>query len=180
MIKAICVYCGSAAGNNPEFENIALELGTAFANRNIRLVFGGGQVGLMGACADACLEAGGEVEGVIPKALMELELAHSGVQKMHVVESMHDRKALMMQLSDAFIAMPGGIGTLDELFEIWTWRQLGMHDKPIGVLNVDGYWQPLRQLIDSVRENGLMPDGTRELVCWSDNITELLEQLAAN
>jgi len=140
---SVCVYCGSSSGDRPEYTVAARELGALFARREIRLVFGGGSVGLMGVLADAVLAAGGKVTGVIPRGLRTEELAHEGVSEMIVVESMHARKQRMVELSDAFIAMPGGIGTLDELFETFTWLQLGIHSKPVGLLNVAGYYDPL-------------------------------------
>jgi hypothetical protein len=178
-LKAVCVYCGSGHGDLPAYADAAWKFGELLAEREITLVFGGGHIGLMGAVADAVLEAGGRVEGVIPKSLVERELAHPSAQEMHVVESMHDRKALMAELSDAFVALPGGIGTLDELFEIWTWRQLGFHNKPLGLLDVEGYWQPLIKLADHMEEHDFVRGNTRGLLLDDTNPVALLEKLAA-
>lgn len=142
-MNRICVYCGSAAGANPAHREVAEKLGALLAARKIGLVYGGGNVGLMGVIADSTLRAGGEVIGVIPSVLLEKELGHSGVTKLHVTTSMHERKQLMADLSDGFIALPGGIGTLEELFETFTWLQLGFHAKPVGLLNVAGFYDHL-------------------------------------
>jgi uncharacterized protein (TIGR00730 family) len=142
-MKRVCVYCGSATGANPAHRDAAEKLGVLLATRGIGLVYGGGNVGLMGVIADAALRAGGEVIGVIPGALMDKELGHTGVTKLHVVASMHERKQLMADLSDGFIALPGGIGTLEEFFETLTWLQLGFHNKPVGLLNVAGFYEHL-------------------------------------
>ena len=137
---SICVYCGSRPGTEPAFAEAAREVGLWIAQNKGQLVYGGGHNGLMGMMADACLQAGGRVVGVIPKALVEKEWAHSGCSELHVVENMHERKSLMAERADAFLAMPGGIGTFEEFFEVWTWRQLGYHDKPVGLLNIQGYY----------------------------------------
>ena len=142
-MKRICVYCGSSPGADPVHRDAAEHLGALLAARGIGLVYGGGNVGLMGAVADGALRAGGEVIGVIPAALMQKELGHTGVTKLHVVASMHERKQLMADLSDGFIALPGGVGTLEELFETFTWLQLGFHDKPVGLLNVAAFYDHL-------------------------------------
>jgi uncharacterized protein (TIGR00730 family) len=136
---SVCVYCGSRAGNGAAFANAARAIGQAIGRRGWRLVYGGGRAGLMGSVADAALAAGSEVIGVIPKALMGRELGHGGLTELHVVDTMHERKRLMAERSDAFVALPGGIGTFEELFEVWTWLQLGYHDKPVGLLNATGY-----------------------------------------
>jgi uncharacterized protein (TIGR00730 family) len=138
-MRRICVFCGSSSGSRPQYRAATEELGTELARRNIRLVYGGGNVGLMGVLADAVLGAGGEAQGVIPENLMAREIGHRGLSKLHVVRSMHERKALMADLSDAFVALPGGFGTLEEFCEIVTWAQLGLHVKPCGILNVLGY-----------------------------------------
>ncbi len=158
----ICVYCGSASGWRSEHADAARALGRALARRGIGLVNGGGRVGLMGATADGALESGGEAIGVIPRALMDRELGHRGMTELRVVESMHDRKALMAELSDGFIALPGGIGTLEELFEAWTWAGLGIHAKPVGVLDVGGYWDPLLQMADRMVSEGYLPSHLRK------------------
>jgi uncharacterized protein (TIGR00730 family) len=142
-VKRVLVFCGSSPGLRPEYAECATELGRVLAARDLEVVYGGARVGLMGALADSALAAGGKVIGVIPGRLVEHEIAHAGLTKLHVVETMHERKALMAELSDAVIAMPGGSGTLDELFELFTWKQLGLHRKPIGLLDATGYWQPL-------------------------------------
>lgn len=155
----VCVFTGSQVGSRAVYAEQARTLGRVLARRGIGLVYGGGSVGLMGVLADAALEAGGEVIGVIPEALMIREVTHPGLTELHVVSTMHERKALMAELSDAFIAMPGGFGTLDELFETITWAQLGLHRKPIGLLNVDGYFDPLLAFIDhAIAEEFVLPE----------------------
>ena len=140
---SICVYCGSRPGLNPEFSAVAVQVGSWIGQHGGQLVYGGGKAGLMGTVADATLKAGGRVVGVIPKALVEKEWAHHGCTELHIVDTMHDRTRMMAERADAFLALPGGIGTFEELFEVWTWRQLGYHDKPIGILNTAGYYDPL-------------------------------------
>jgi uncharacterized protein (TIGR00730 family) len=142
-VKRVLVFCGSSPGRIPEYADAAQELGRLLAQRGLETVYGGASVGLMGAVADGALAAGGRVIGVIPTRLVEIEVAHAGLTELRVVETMHERKALMAELSDAVIALPGGTGTLDELFELFTWSQLGLHRKPLGLLDVAGYWQPL-------------------------------------
>ena len=144
-----CVYCGSSSGTRSEYKHAANELGKALAERGFGLVYGGASVGLMGVVADAALTHGGEAIGVIPRALQAKELAHKGLSELHLVDSMHQRKALMVELSDGFIALPGGFGTLDELFETLTWSQLGIHDKPIGLLNIAGYYNQLVSFVNT-------------------------------
>lgn len=147
-IRSVCVFCGSSPGRRPDYTTAARTLGDALAETGRRLVYGGGNVGLMGVLADAALEAGGEVVGVIPRHLVDREVAHSGLTDLRVVNSMHERKQVMADLSDAFIVLPGGLGTLEEFFEIWTWGQLGLHRKPYGLLNVAGYFDPLLAFLD--------------------------------
>lgn len=142
-MKSICIYCGSSPGASPLYAQAARRLAKEMVADNIGLVYGGGNVGLMGIIADEVLRLGGEATGVIPKALMEREVGHQGLTRLHIVKDMHERKAMMAELSDGFIAMPGGIGTLEELFEVFTWSQLGIHDKPIGLLNVNGFYDGL-------------------------------------
>jgi uncharacterized protein (TIGR00730 family) len=154
-------------------------MGQALARRGIGLVNGGGHVGLMGACADGALEAGGEAIGVIPRALMDRELGHKGMTELRVVDTMHDRKALMAELSDGFVALPGGIGTLEELFEAWTWAGLAIHAKPVGVLDVDGYWEPLLAMIDRMVEEGFLPPNLRASLLVSRDPDSLLDALLA-
>jgi hypothetical protein len=150
----LCVFCGSRFGSRPVYEAAARTLGQTLARQRIGLVYGGASVGIMGALADAALAAGGEVIGVIPRGVFTREIAHAGLTKLHVVGSMHERKALMAEQSDAFLAMPGGLGTYDELFEILTWRQIGLHRKPVGLLDVEGYFGPLRSVLDHAVSEG--------------------------
>lgn len=174
-MKRVCVFCGSSAGGRPEYRSCAEELGAELTRRKIGLVFGGGNVGLMGAVADAVLQAGGEAIGVIPEHLMNREIGHKQLAKLHVVGSMHERKALMADLSDAFIALPGGFGTLEEFCEVLTWSQLGLHEKPCGVVNVLGYYTPLLVMLDhAVNERFLKPQN-RALVLARETPGELLD-----
>jgi uncharacterized protein (TIGR00730 family) len=161
----------------PEYRACAEELGAEFTRRNIGLVYGGGNVGLMGAIADAVLKAGGEAVGVIPERLMAREIGHKHLTKLHIVRSMHERKALMADLSDAFIALPGGFGTFEEFFEVLTWSQLGLHKKPCGILNVRGYYTPLLAMLDHAVEEKFLKADNRELVLARDNPSALLEAL---
>lgn len=159
-IRRVCVFCGSASGSRPGYAGAARELGTRLAHRGIGLVYGGAAVGLMGTVADAALAAGGEVIGVIPGALVDREIAHPGLSELHVVGSMHERKALMAELSGAFVALPGGLGTLEELFEVCTWRQLGLHAKPIALLDVEGYWAGLLAFLAHTEAEGFLRPGS--------------------
>jgi uncharacterized protein (TIGR00730 family) len=156
MIQAVCVYCGSAFGVREEYRQAAQALGKALAHADIALVYGGGNVGLMGTIADAVMANGGKAIGVIPQLLMDKEVAHSGLSELHVVTDMHERKRMMADLSDAFITMPGGAGTLEELFEIYTWAQLGYHNKPIGILNVAGFFDPLVAMLRHTASEGFI------------------------
>lgn len=168
-IRSVCVYCGSQKGISPAFSGAAAALGAALARDGLTLVYGGGSVGLMGVLADAAITAGGRVVGVIPRLLMERELAHRGLAELVVTESMQERKARMAGLSDAFIALPGGIGTLDELFEMWTWAQLGLHDKPCALINTAGYYDPLIAFLDgAVREGFLRPEARSRLQVFAE------------
>lgn len=171
----ICVYCGSSSGVSPQYQRIATELGQSLARQGIGLVYGGGSVGLMGTLADATLAAGGEVIGIIPQSLHDAEQAHSGLTRLEVVSDMHARKARMAQLADAFIALPGGIGTFEELFETWTWAQLGYHAKPIGLLDVAGFYQPLLQFLEHTLEQGFIRPSCRALLQVEQEISPLLE-----
>ena len=155
-MKAICVYCGANPGVNPVYAQAARAMGQALVARNLALVFGGGHVGLMGIIADEVLRLGGEVTGVIPQQLVDRELAHPGLTRLFVVRDMHERKAMMAQLSDGFVAMPGGMGTLEELFEMLTWSQLGIHAKPVGVLNVDGFYDQLAGFVRHASDEGFI------------------------
>jgi hypothetical protein len=177
-MKSICVFCGSSAGTRPVYAEAARATGRLLAERGIGLVYGGGNVGLMGEVADAVLAAGGEVTGVIPRALMEREVGHRGLTTLHVVGSMHERKALMVDLADGFVALPGGYGTLDELCEALTWSQLGIHAKPCGVLNVDGYFDALLALFDHATREGFVRPAHRELVLQSSDPAALLDAMA--
>ena len=178
-LKAITVFCGSSAGRDPAFPSAAAELGRALAASGRTLVYGGGHVGLMGRLADAALAAGGHVIGVIPEALMAREVGHRGLPDLRVVASMHERKALMAALGDAFVAMPGGFGTLDELFEAVTWAQLGIHAKPIGLLNVLGYFDYLLRFADRAASDGFVRAAHRDLLVVASEPAALLEDLEA-
>ena len=163
-MKSICVYCGSNAGSKPAYTERAIALGDRIAKEGLQLVYGGGNVGLMGIVADAVLAAGGEVVGVIPEQLVNWEVAHKGVTRLEVVANMHERKKRMFDLSDAFVALPGGFGTLDEMFEMLTWRQLGLGKKPCAFLGVNGFWQPLMAMLDTmVRERFLHPEQRQDM-----------------
>jgi uncharacterized protein (TIGR00730 family) len=176
-MQTVCVFCGSSSGGDPVYAEAARRLGAVLAARGLNLVYGGGHVGLMGIVADTVLAAGGKVGGVINQALVEKELAHRGLTELIVVETMHQRKALMAERADAFVALPGGFGTLDELFEILTWRQLGMHAKPIGLLNVAGYFDALRDWVArSVRER-FVKEKHRELLLVADDPERMVEML---
>ncbi|WP_028305115.1 TIGR00730 family Rossman fold protein [Oceanospirillum maris] len=173
----IAVYCGSASGNKPEYLEAAVQLGRYFAAQGIDLVYGGGKVGLMGAIADAVLIAGGNVYGFIPKALEEKEIAHKGLTKLTVVPDMHTRKAAMADMADAFVALPGGVGTFEEIFEAWTWAQLGYHNKPCAFYNVEGFYEPLFAMIDSVADSGFMKQDYIEMLIKTNQPEELLAQI---
>ena len=160
-IKRLAVYCGSATGNQPYFAESAQATARAMVSRGIDLVYGGGRLGLMGLVADSVLELGGKVYGVIPEALVNLEVAHTGVTELYTVANMHERKAKMTDLADAFIAIPGGIGTLDELFEAWSWNALGYHAKPFCLLNVEGFWDGLIEFMDHATSSGFLSDQRR-------------------
>lgn len=175
----VCVFCGSAPGARPSYEAAARALGTELARRGVGLVYGGAAVGLMGSVADAALAAGGEVVGVIPGALVDREIAHAGLTELRVVGSMHERKALMAELSDAFVALPGGMGTLEELFEVFTWRQLGLHAKPIALLDVEGYWAGLVAFLEHAEAEGFLRAGTGEGLLLEDGVAAVLDRLAA-
>ena len=179
-LRRLCVFCGSRVGADPRYRHAAEALGRLLVARGIGVVFGGGSIGLMGVVADAALAAGGDVVGVIPHALAARELAHREVADMRVVPSMHARKALMAELSDGFIALPGGLGTFEELFEIATWGQLGIHRKPVGVLNVAGYYDPLTALLDHAVTEGFVSAENRHLVVVAEAAEELLDRLLAH
>ena len=174
---SICVYCGSRPGTEPAFAEAARQVGLWIAQNKGQLVYGGGHNGLMGMMADACLQAGGRVVGVIPKALVEKEWAHTGCSELHVVENMHERKRLMAERADAFLAMPGGIGTFEEFFEVWTWRQLGYHDKPVGLLNIKGYYDNLLAFLSTSVQQGFMNAEQMQLIRSGTNTELLLKSL---
>jgi len=177
-LRTICVFCGSSAGVRPEYAAAAEATGRLLAERGIGVVFGGGSVGMMGAVADATLEAGGDIVGVIPHALAAREVDHPGLTVLHKVGTMHERKALMAELSDGFVALPGGLGTLEELMEVWTWVQLGIHRSPIGILNVAGYFDGLLAFIDHAVAEGFVRPMHREALVIADTPAALLDALA--
>ncbi|HSC04685.1 MAG TPA: TIGR00730 family Rossman fold protein [Solirubrobacteraceae bacterium] len=179
-MKRVLVFCGSSPGLRPEYATSAANLGRELASRDLEVVYGGASVGLMGALADATLAAGGTVIGVIPSRLVQHEIAHAGLSKLHVTETMHERKALMAELSDGVIALPGGSGTLDELFELFTWKQLGLHRKPIGLLNVSGYWRPLLDFLEhAVNERFLRAEYLEDLQV-EESAAALVDRLATH
>ena len=177
IMKSLCVFCGSSAGRESGFTAAARALGQSMAERDVTLVFGGGSVGIMGAIADAVLAAKGRAIGVIPQMLWDKEVGHRGLTSMLVVDTMHDRKARMAELSDAFAVLPGGLGTLEEFFEIWTWAQLGIHAKPFGVLNVGGFYDPLLNAIDTMTAQGFIRPEHRQMVQVADQPQALLDKL---
>ncbi len=179
MFSALAVYCGSSPGNDPRYAAVARETGRMLADRRIRLVYGGGGVGLMGAVADAVLAAGGQVTGVITRFLDTRELKHPDVPDMRVVETMHERKMLMVDLSDGFLALPGGFGTLDELFEVLTWSQLGIHQCPIGLVNTDGYFDGIIACLDGMITRGFLRQQDRDRLIAAPSIGELLPLMEA-
>ena len=176
---SLCVYCGSRPGDLPAYADAARAVGAEIGRRGWQLVYGGGRAGLMGVVADAALAAGAAVVGVIPQSLMERELGHRGLTKLHVVDTMHQRKTMMAERSDAFLALPGGIGTFEELFEAWTWRQLGYHDKPIGLLNVAGYYDALLGFLQHSLDQRFMASAQSELLQVDTEALALVERLGA-
>ncbi len=174
---ALCVYCGSRTGSEPAYARVAQDVGTWIGRKGWRLVYGGGRAGLMGVVADAALAAGATVIGVIPESLMLRELGHAGLAELHVVQTMHQRKQMMAERCDAFLALPGGIGTFEELFEAWTWRQLGYHDKPLGVLNVDGYYDKLLEFLLQTEHRGFVDEKQRRLLEVDHDARMLLDRL---
>jgi uncharacterized protein (TIGR00730 family) len=177
-IRSVCVFCGASSGNDPRYAAAAAVVGERLARRGIRLVFGGGHRGLMGTVADAALAAGGEVVGVIPRGLVDRELAHTGLTELRIVETLHERKALMAELSDAFIALPGGLGTLEELAEVLSWAQLELHAKPIGLLDVGGYFGALDAFLDHALAEGFVAERHRRLLLRDDDVDTLLDRFA--
>ena len=178
-MKSVCVFCGSSTGNGETFIEEARNFAQLLAASGRKIVYGGGNIGLMGILADAAVGAGGTVIGVIPDALVAKELAHDNLEDLHVVRSMHERKALMAELSDGFVALPGGIGTLEELFEIWTWGQLGLHRKPYGLLNISGFYDPLLNFLDGVVENGFLRKAHRNMLLVDSDAKSLLQRMEA-
>ncbi len=177
MIKRVCVFCGALPGKKPQYRQAAVALGETLVKCGIDLVYGGGKVGMMGVVADAVLNAGGQVIGVIPEALLARELGHGGVTELKVVKTMHERKALMAELSDAFIAMPGGFGTFEELFEVVTWLQLGAHDKPSGLLNAEGFFDDLSRFLDHVTDEGFITREDRQILLVDKDPQSLIDRL---
>jgi uncharacterized protein (TIGR00730 family) len=177
-IRRLCVYCGSSGAVDRQYREAATELGACLAAAGIGLVYGGGRVGLMGLLADAALARGGEVIGIIPSRLRDAELAHLGTTELVVVETMHERKRLMAERADAFAVLPGGIGTLDEMFDVLSWKQLGLHNKPILLADVGGYWAPLRQLLDNIVVTGFAREQTRGLLQVVPNVAGLMAALS--
>jgi uncharacterized protein (TIGR00730 family) len=180
IFKRLCVFCGSSHGANPAYAEAARSLGGEFAKRGIGLVYGGGNVGLMGIIADAVLAGSGEVIGIIPEALMAKELGHRRIQDLRVVKTMHERKAMMAELADGFIAMPGGIGTFEEFFEIVTWAQLGFHSKPCALLNVNAFYDPLLHLLDHAITECFVKPNQRDLVLVESDFSKLLDRMATH
>ncbi len=180
LIKRLCLYCGASERTDEVYRAAAREVGRRVAEAGIELVYGGGRVGLMGLAANAALQTGGHVIGIIPGHLHDAEIGHHGVSELLVVDSMHERKQRMFELSDAFAVLPGGLGTLDETFEIITWRQLGLHDKPIVIIDVAGYWQPFQAMIDHIIAANFASAATRRLFRRVDRVEELLPALAAS
>jgi uncharacterized protein (TIGR00730 family) len=174
-IKALCVYCGSSSGSRPEYTEAAKDFGARLAKENIALVYGGGKVGLMGTVADAVVAGGGRVIGVIPRQLVEKEVAHTGLSELHVVETMHERKTRMYELSDAFVALPGGFGTMDEMFEMLTWAQLGLHTYPCAFLDVLGFYKGLAASMDHMVAEGFVKKAQREQVWFGDSIDAVFD-----
>ncbi len=175
---SLCVYCGSRLGGQAAYEAAARQVGTLIGQRGWQLVYGGGNAGLMGTVANAALAAGASVIGVIPQSLMGRELGHPGLTELHVVDTMHQRKQMMAERADAFLALPGGIGTFEELFEVWTWRQLGYHDKPVGLLNVDGYYDRLLSFMEQGVAEGFVPPAQYQLLQVANDPVLLLDRLA--
>lgn len=179
QIKTVCVYCGSGAGSNPRFVEAAITLGKVFADNHIRLVYGGGSVGLMGAVARSVLDHGGSVTGIIPEFLRAKEIAMTGIQEMVITPDMHERKRLMFERSDAFVALPGGIGTLEELVEQMTWQQLGRHTKPVLLANIDNFWEPLLALLKHMRATEFIRPGLSIDVLKAERVEDILPRLRA-
>nr|WP_321463319.1 TIGR00730 family Rossman fold protein [uncultured Cohaesibacter sp.] len=178
-MKNICVFCGSSWGNRKEYEAAATVISRQIARRGYGLVYGGSSAGLMGACADAALAEGGKVIGILPHSLKEKEIDHRGLTELHLVDSMHERKSMMEQLSDGFISLPGGIGTMDELFEMWTWGMLGWHDKPSALFNVDGYYDDLVRFLDRTASDAFLRQAHRDMLIVETDMDRLFERMEA-
>lgn len=178
-MKSVVVFCGSSEGYNEAYMETAYQLGTTLAEKGIRVIYGGAKVGLMGAVADGALQYGGDVIGVIPDFLKTAEVAHEGLTQLITVDTMHARKLRMHELSDGIIAMPGGWGTMEELFEMLTWSQLGLHCKPTGLLNINGYYDPLKAMLDTMVTEGFLAEGTRAMLLSAEEIEDLLDQMQA-
>jgi uncharacterized protein (TIGR00730 family) len=177
VIRRLCVFCGAQPGARPEYRQAAAAFGQLLAQAGIGVVYGGASIGLMAAVADAALDAGGEVIGVIPQALVDREVAHYGLTDLRIVHSMHERKALMAELSDGFVALPGGVGTLEELFEVWTWSHLGLHRKPCALLDVQGFYRGLHGFVDHMETEGFLRPGVREMLIVERDGASLLAAL---
>lgn len=177
-MKRVCIYCGSSAGNSDNYAKAVTKLSERLVDHGLELVYGGGKVGLMGVVADAALARGGSVTGVIPEALMDLEVGHTGLTSLHIVKDMHERKALMAELSDAFVALPGGWGTLEELFEAMTWLQLGIHNKPCALFNIDGYYDALIEFLRSANSHGFVKTQHSDMLIHADNPDSLIERIS--
>lgn len=174
---SICVYCAARNSDNPAYEQAAIQVGHWMGKNNIRLVYGGGNTGLMGAVANAVLDAGGQVYGIIPERLMNIEMGHKGLTELKVVQTMHERKQAMIEASDAFLTLPGGIGTFEEFFEAWTWRQLAYHHNPVGLLNVKGYYDGLLQFAQSCINNNFMNQNQMEMLIIENDVNTMMEKL---
>jgi len=177
-VKRVCIYCGSSAGNSESYAKAVATLSERLVDQNLELVYGGGNIGLMGVAADAALARGGSVTGVIPEALMELEVGHTGLTTLHIVKDMHERKALMAQLSDAFVALPGGWGTLEELFEAMTWLQLGIHNKPCALFNIDGYYDALLEFLRNANTSGFVKTHHSDMLIHAKDPDTLIERIS--
>lgn len=177
-LRSLCVFCGASPGANPVYRDAAINLGRTLAEQGIQLIYGGGAVGLMGIVADAALEAGGEVIGIIPQSLKSAEIGHNGLTRLEVVDGMHARKARMAELSDGFIALPGGLGTLEELFEVWTWGQLGYHSKPLGLLEVNGFYAKLNDFLDHLVQERFVRAPHREMLQIDESPSALIAAMA--
>lgn len=174
----VCVFCGSSPGKGPSYQDAARKVGTTFAERGIELVYGGASAGTMGVVADATLAAGGVVHGVIPQSLVDREVAHQGLTTQKIVADLHERKAGMSAMADAFLALPGGAGTMEELFEVWTWALLGYHQKPIALLDVDGFYQPMLRFLENISAEGFLADEFREMLIVTADVAEALDRFA--